>query len=447
MSTTAGYAHRCKADPDRARPPRPTRLANVPLAWVDTIKTATVGWLLASQGCAAANAPSSMRPSPPWRPTVGCEFEIYSNDATHLSRVVERAGVRAHPPMQLSYGDAARLWLGHGVNIPHKGQDVGAWRVVPELAFPLDTHEVISSALRYDAIEEVRAVAHALTHDGQRITGDGAFHVHVGHAGVNTSAIADLTHLWGRHHALLFGLSNTNLRQQQLYARPPERALLQRLNAAPIATLAQVHAHYVNTHQPLTHLTLTHEAQRFYALNLHYLTSGTTVEFRAYQFVDRPSADLAIAYVDLSVALMAAARDGTAARLAQRSLDPIHDATVLLDALHIPEPSYAVLLRNTQRLRGFAYFDGELRNAAFESFLGSAALAVLRVPSDTPNRPWQAIRWVAEGVVLTSALHVGALSLEAWGRTTYVATYAAREWSVFHFLRIGLGVRAAGAFY
>ena len=377
--------------------------------------------------------------------TFGTEFEIMGKSQEDLLGILSPVV----PPLvntPMTWG--MRLGLS---GLPHKGKDLGRWQLVPEMAFPLNTFEVISPALNATRKHEVARVAHALTAHGAYADGDTGFHVHLDHRTFTAPQLANLARLWHRHGALLSCLSNSNVRQRTFYARDMEPAFIESLEQpnAP-QNRRQLFDAYARTHAATGYSRgMRHHALRFYALNFGYLLQGATVELRSFQFAERPEAQQAVAFVDLALALGLFVRDGgDVAALLERRFDATHPAQVLqfLDSLGLDAERFAAtrtqLCKNAASHHGFQWFSGEVRGVITDAAVGAAALLGARWLR--PNtRLRKVARWGQQGIALAATVRCGSTLLEAAGLSSYKTTYAAHEDTYYSLSLAGLMVGMA----
>ena len=328
-------------------------------------------------------------------------------------------------------------WLGHA-DVAGKGAAFAHWRAVHDPTLSgLRSFELVSPPLTYAQVSDIADATRILVAHGATTDAMGALHVHVNHTSLTPANVAQLAMVVDRQQSMLMRLSRTSPRQAQYFCRPWEPGFVASLRAFPPQHKAAIFdAMLAHMPQQGPALTYASDAARYHLLNLQYLATGQTIEFRQYDATQSPSR--VRAFVDLSLALTVAARDTDLGCLTQQPWQPPQntarwdDAALFLDTIGLYGPALAasrdVLLQHVmQPPRPFEFAAYERLHMGIDLGLALAASWSLFGSGGGPR--WLDPHIAVQG--LAAAWRVATPSAESLGWTTYEKTHAMRELTTF----------------
>ena len=150
-----------------------------------------------------------------------------------------------------------------------------------EIQAASDKHrcELVTPILGWADIETLQEVVRNLKKAGAFVNDTCGQHVHIGAAGMTTTAIRNLVNNFASHEELLIKAVNVHERRQR-YCKPLNKNFLERLNNEKPATLEELGRVWYNTNGdfPEWHYHDT----RYQTMNLHALFTKGTIEFRLF---------------------------------------------------------------------------------------------------------------------------------------------------------------------
>ena len=364
--------------------------------------------------------------------TIGVEQEFNGIDVT---------GAKTLLTPRLGFVEAVRPswlgWFGHA-DVVGKGAAFAHWRAVHDPTLSgWRSFELVSPPLDYARVAEVADATRILVAHGATTDAMGALHVHVNHSSLTPAHVTQLVSVVDRQQAMLLRLSRTSPRQAQYFCRPWEPGFVASLGIFPPKDKAAVFdamlAHMPHAGPALTYAS---DAPRYHLLNLQYLVTGETIEFRQFDATQSPTR--VQAFIDLSLALTVAARDTDLGCMTQSPWQASNDAARLdaaalfLDTIGLYGPALAtsrdVLLQHVaQAPRTFEFAEHEHLRSGADLGLALGAGWALWGYGTLPD--WLEPHVAAQGLAAVS--RVGALYAESLGLTTYEQTHAMRAFTAF----------------
>jgi hypothetical protein len=242
--------------------------------------------------------------------------------------------------------------------------DGRVWRAVPDGSLSgYQNAEIVSPILGYADIETLQAIVRALHAAGARADASCGIHIHVDGSRFDAKELTSLAKIIHKQERLIEAALGIQAHRLQRYCRPLDAAFIERLEARPPRTVAEVNAAWYGRQ---VHAPGRYDQSRYHGVNLNSYFFRGTIEFRYFEGTTH--AGKIKAYLQFCLALAAKALGAKSASSRRREYNHAtakYDFRVFLLGLGmVGEEFKTARLHLLLRLGGSSAWKGERRDRA-----------------------------------------------------------------------------------
>ncbi|HEY1697930.1 MAG TPA: amidoligase family protein [Polyangiaceae bacterium] len=240
--------------------------------------------------------------------------------------------------------------------------DGRVWRAVPDGSLGgYHNAEIVSPILSYADIETLQEIVRALHTAGARADATCGIHIHIDGSRFDAKELTSLAKIVHKQERLIEAALGIQAHRLQRYCRPLDSAFIERLEARPPRTVAEVNAAWYGRQ---VHAPARYDQSRYHGVNLNSYFYRKTIEFRYFEGTTH--AGKVKAYVQFCLALAAKALGAKSASSRRREYNAAtakYDFRVFLLSLGlIGEEFKTARLHLLSGLGGSAAWKGERRD-------------------------------------------------------------------------------------